>query len=81
MFPPPPRWLPRKVSPLPLLLVVILVVIMVMTMMVVVAVIMVMVMVILTAGVVRIGVELFDAGRLLCHIGKLGDEIDYLVLE
>ena len=41
----------------------------------------VVIMVMLTAGVVRIGVKLLDADRLLRDIGKLGDEIDHLVLE
>src|SRR5512144_357891 len=52
-------------------------------MMVVVAmivVVMIMIMVMMIAGV-RIGVEFFGADRLLRHIGKLGDEIDHLVLE
>ena len=57
---------------------------MVVTMMVVVAMIVVMmivVVVVMMIAPVRIGVELFDTDRLLRHIGKLGDEIDHLVLE
>ena len=42
---------------------------------------MIMIMMVRTAGIVSIGVKGFDADRLLRHIGKLGDEIDYLVLE
>ena len=78
-----------KVSFLALLLAVIVAVIMVMIvnvmvvpviviMMIVVVVIMIVMM---TAGVVRIGVKLLGADRLLRHVGKLGDEIDHLVLE
>ena len=84
LFPPAPGGSGDKVSFLALLLAVIVVVIMVVTMMVVVAMIVVMmivVVVVMMIAPVRIGVELFDTDRLLRHIGKLGDEIDHLVLE
>src|SRR6476660_649023 len=91
LFPFPHAGSGDKVSFLPLLLLaVIVVLIVIVIMMVVVAVgmivvVMIMVvvvsMVMLTAGVVRIGVKLLDADRLLRDIGKLGDEIDHLVLE
>ena len=51
------------------------VIVMIMVMMIMVVIVM------MTAGVVRIGVKLFNADRLLRDIGKLGDEIDHLVLE
>ena len=94
LFPFPHAGSGDKVSFLPLLLLaVIVVLIVIVIMMVVVAVVVgmivvvmimvvvVIVIVIVTAGVVRIGVKLFDADRLLRDIGKLGDEIDHLVLE
>src|SRR4249919_1785188 len=57
------------------------VIMMVVVAVIVVMVIMVVIMMVMTAGVVSIGVKGFDADRLLRHIGKLGDEIDHLVLE
>ena len=87
LFPFPHAGSGDKVSFLPLLLLaVIVVVIMVVAMMVVVAMIvdmmiMVVVVIMMMIARVRIGVELFDADRLLRHIGELGDEIDHLVLE